>query len=88
MTSNYLADAYETYSSSAQAAQSLARNVMSAIFPLFAYQLVSLLESHVSIQDPLLMTVHRDGISRSVDFGRFRRIVFGNSTDASPEVWR
>jgi len=42
MTSNYLADAYETYSSSAQAAQSLARNVMSAIFPLFAYQLVSL----------------------------------------------
>ncbi|KAK4686907.1 hypothetical protein P7C73_g3215, partial [Tremellales sp. Uapishka_1] len=36
---NYIADAYETYSSSAQAAQSFARNMASAIFPLFAHQL-------------------------------------------------
>lgn len=40
MDSNYLADAYETYSSSAQAAQSLARNILGAVFPLFAYQFV------------------------------------------------
>lgn len=33
--SNYFADAYETYSSSAQAAQSFARNLFSAVFPLF-----------------------------------------------------
>lgn len=32
----YLADAYETYSSSAQAAQSLARNLIAAILPMFA----------------------------------------------------
>ncbi|ORX38933.1 major facilitator superfamily domain-containing protein [Kockovaella imperatae] len=36
---NYLADAYETYSSSAQAAQCFARNILSAVFPLFAKQL-------------------------------------------------
>lgn len=40
-TFNYLADAYETYSSSAQAAQGFARNTSSGIFPLFAYQMVS-----------------------------------------------
>jgi hypothetical protein len=39
--SNYLADAYETYSSSAQAAQSFARNIFSGVFPLFAHQMVS-----------------------------------------------
>ncbi|WVQ94773.1 hypothetical protein IAU59_001855 [Kwoniella sp. CBS 9459] len=32
----YLADAYETYSSSAQASQSFARNILGAVFPLFA----------------------------------------------------
>ncbi|KAL1410927.1 hypothetical protein Q8F55_001870 [Vanrija albida] len=32
----YLADAYETYSSSAQAAQSFVRNIFSGLFPLFA----------------------------------------------------
>lgn len=35
-----MADAYEVYSSSAQAAQSFARNIASAVFPLFAYQMV------------------------------------------------
>ncbi|KIR52444.1 MFS transporter [Cryptococcus gattii Ru294] len=35
----YLADAYEIYSSSAQAAQSFCRNIASGIFPLFAHQL-------------------------------------------------
>lgn len=40
MTSNYLADAYETYSSSAQAAQGLTRNVVAGLFPLFAQQMV------------------------------------------------
>lgn len=39
--SNYLADAYETFSSSAQAAQGLTRNVVAGIFPLFAQQMVS-----------------------------------------------
>jgi hypothetical protein len=39
--SNYLADAYETYSSSAQAAQSCVRNVGAAVIPLFANQMVS-----------------------------------------------
>lgn len=38
--STYLADAYETYSSSAQAAQSFTRNLSGGIFPLFARQLV------------------------------------------------
>ncbi|RSH78924.1 uncharacterized protein EHS24_001847 [Apiotrichum porosum] len=38
---NYFADAYETYSSSAQAAQGLARNIMAGIFPLFAHQMAS-----------------------------------------------
>lgn len=38
--SNYLADAYETYSSSAQAAQSCVRNIGAAIIPLFANQMV------------------------------------------------
>ncbi|KAK1924866.1 MSF transporter [Papiliotrema laurentii] len=33
---NYLADAYETYSSSAQAAQSVARNLIAAVLPLVA----------------------------------------------------
>ncbi|KAK1922845.1 major facilitator superfamily domain-containing protein [Papiliotrema laurentii] len=37
-TFTYLADAYETYSSSANAAQSFARNILAAVFPLFAYQ--------------------------------------------------
>ncbi|OCF34125.1 hypothetical protein I316_04074 [Kwoniella heveanensis BCC8398] len=32
----YLADAYETYSSSAQASHSFARNILGAVFPLFA----------------------------------------------------
>nr|XP_031862231.1 uncharacterized protein CI109_002196 [Kwoniella shandongensis]KAA5529303.1 hypothetical protein CI109_002196 [Kwoniella shandongensis] len=36
---NYLADAYETYSSSAQAAQSFVRNIASGLFPLFAKQM-------------------------------------------------
>ncbi|KAK8843471.1 hypothetical protein IAR55_007128 [Kwoniella newhampshirensis] len=36
---NYLADAYETYSSSAQAAQSFVRNLASGLFPLFARQM-------------------------------------------------
>jgi hypothetical protein len=40
MGSNYLADAYETYSSSAQAAQSCVRNVGAAVIPLFANQMV------------------------------------------------
>jgi hypothetical protein len=40
MRSTYLADAYETYSSSANAAQSFARNILAAVFPLFAYQFV------------------------------------------------
>ncbi|WVR09225.1 hypothetical protein IAU60_006289 [Kwoniella sp. DSM 27419] len=35
----YLADAYETYSSSAQASQSFVRNVLGAVFPLFARQM-------------------------------------------------
>lgn len=35
----YLADAYETYSSSAQASQSFMRNLMSSTFPLFARQM-------------------------------------------------
>lgn len=34
--SNYLADAYEIYSSSAQASHSFVRNIASAVFPLFA----------------------------------------------------
>ena len=42
-SSNYLADAYETYSSSAQAAQSCVRNVGAAVIPLFANQMVSIL---------------------------------------------
>ncbi|CED83908.1 Synaptic vesicle transporter SVOP and related transporters (major facilitator superfamily) [Phaffia rhodozyma] len=33
---NYLSDCYEQYSSSAQAAQSLLRNLFAAVFPLFA----------------------------------------------------
>jgi hypothetical protein len=41
LRSNYLADAYETYSSSAQAAQSFARNIFSGVFPLFAHQMVN-----------------------------------------------
>ncbi|KAI9636527.1 MSF transporter [Dioszegia hungarica] len=36
---NYIADAYEVYSSSAQAAQSFCRNMASATFPLFAHQM-------------------------------------------------
>jgi hypothetical protein len=32
----YIADAYETYSSSAQASQSFMRNILSSTFPLFA----------------------------------------------------
>lgn len=35
---NYFADAYETYSSSANAAQSFARNMFAATFPLFSKQ--------------------------------------------------
>jgi len=42
--SNYIADAYETYSSSAQASQSLVRNMFGAVFPLFARKMVSCLE--------------------------------------------
>ena len=42
-TSNYFADAYETYSSSAQASQGFARNILSGVFPLFAKQMVSFL---------------------------------------------
>lgn len=38
-SSNYFADAYEIYSSSAQASQSFVRNTFSAIFPLFATQM-------------------------------------------------
>lgn len=41
ISSNYIADAYEVYSSSAQAAQSFCRNMASATFPLFAHQMVS-----------------------------------------------
>ncbi|CAK9782640.1 MFS general substrate transporter [Cutaneotrichosporon oleaginosum] len=36
---NYIADAYETYSSSAQAAQGFVRNTNSGIFPLFTLQM-------------------------------------------------
>ncbi|GMK57937.1 hypothetical protein CspeluHIS016_0407710 [Cutaneotrichosporon spelunceum] len=36
---NYIADAYETYSSSAQAAQGFVRNMNSGIFPLFTLQM-------------------------------------------------
>lgn len=36
---NYIADAYETYSSSAQAAQGFVRNTNSGIFPLFTMQM-------------------------------------------------
>ncbi|WRT68828.1 uncharacterized protein IL334_005808 [Kwoniella shivajii] len=35
----YLADAYETYSSSAQASQSFARNLLGGLFPLFTAQM-------------------------------------------------
>lgn len=38
---NYIADAYETYSSSAQAAQGFVRNTNSGIFPLFTMQMYS-----------------------------------------------
>lgn len=38
-TSNYVADAYEQNSSSAQAAHSMVRNAFSGIFPLFARQM-------------------------------------------------
>jgi len=41
MNSNYLADAYETYASSALAAQSLVRNVAGGLLPLCARRLVS-----------------------------------------------
>lgn len=37
--STYFADAYETYSSSAQASQSFMRNLLSSTFPLFARQM-------------------------------------------------
>lgn len=37
---NYVADSYEQYSSSAQAAHSLVRNGWSGIFPMFAKQMV------------------------------------------------
>lgn len=37
--STYLSDAYEVYSSSAQAAQSFVRNVLAAVFPLFSRQM-------------------------------------------------
>lgn len=40
MRSNYLADAYEGYSSSAQAAQSFVRNFTAGLFPLFARKMV------------------------------------------------
>jgi hypothetical protein len=39
--SNYIADAYEIYSSSAQAAQSFVRNMGAAIVPQFGRQIVS-----------------------------------------------
>ena len=51
--SNYLADAYETYSSSAQAAQSCVRNVGAAVIPLFANQMVSILSHDLPV--PVLM---------------------------------
>lgn len=38
---NYVADAYESYSSSAQAAQGFVRNMNSGIFPLFTMQMYS-----------------------------------------------
>jgi hypothetical protein len=60
MFSNYIADAYETYSSSAQAAQSFARNIASAIFPLFARQLVSSLAPlPASLRSLSLRSIHR-----------------------------
>jgi len=41
MISTYLADAYELYASSAQAAQSAVRNILASFFPLFAHKMVS-----------------------------------------------
>lgn len=38
---NYFADAYETWSSSAQAAQGMMRNIFAGVFPLFSHQMVS-----------------------------------------------
>lgn len=38
---NYLADTYHRYSSSAQAAQSMCRNIFAGIFPLFTAQMMS-----------------------------------------------
>jgi hypothetical protein len=49
-TSNYLADAYETFSSSAQAAQGLTRNVVAGIFPLFGQQMVRKQKNHAKEQ--------------------------------------
>lgn len=47
--SSYLSDAYEHFSSSANAAQSFVRNVLGAVFPLFARRLVSLSVLNLSI---------------------------------------
>ncbi|KAL7419186.1 hypothetical protein Q5752_006023 [Cryptotrichosporon argae] len=47
----YLADAYETYSSSAQASHSFVRNVFSGLFPLFARQM------YINLTYPVASTV-------------------------------
>lgn len=74
LRSNYLADAYETYSSSAQAAQSFARNIFSGVFPLFAHQMVSTLTNPVTRSDTdSSATVHRHGLPTGIHPRRIRR---------------
>jgi len=76
--SNYLADAYETYSSSAQASQSFVRNILSAVFPLFAHQMVcDLARLSVPFQ---LIPVRKAWVSSSLHGGRWHRYGLGGRT--------
>ena len=84
--SNYLADAYETYSSSAQAAQSVARNLIAAVLPLVARRMVGpLLQCHLA---KVKTAVQGYGISPGFIARRF------DSTRVEPrpvpvdEVWK
>jgi hypothetical protein len=83
--SNYIADAYEVYSSSAQAAQSFCRNMASATFPLFAHQMVSVALSHPSGTDE---PVQRHGIPAGDYPRRLGRSCPRGRSSSAPAVWQ
>jgi len=83
--SNYLADAYETFSSSAQASQSWTRNVLGGVFPLFAYDMVG--SSRVIFQIGAETVVHDSGIRTRVVPGGGDRLAAQSGANRFVAVW-